>query len=168
MSKFLKAILAGSLAIVATLGLFAGTASAQTADDVDYTGAEITVPGGVLGETITADCVGFPANTEVTFALNGRVLGTTTTDANGGCAFTFPSPTDCGTFTLTATAGDLVRTTTFEITGCESGGAAPVRTSGTLPYTGSDSSLPLAQIGVAVLAAGALLTFGVRRVRAKA
>jgi LPXTG-motif cell wall-anchored protein len=41
--------------------------------------------------------------------------------------------------------------------------AGAVQTSGQLPYTGSDSSIPMAQIGVGLLAVGALVTFAVRR-----
>ena len=41
--------------------------------------------------------------------------------------------------------------------------AGAVQTSGDLPYTGSNSSIPLAQMGVALLAVGALVTFAVRR-----
>ena len=41
--------------------------------------------------------------------------------------------------------------------------AAAVDTSGTLPYTGSDSSIPMAEIGVGLLAAGGLTVVMVRR-----
>ena len=46
--------------------------------------------------------------------------------------------------------------------------AAAVNTAGTLPYTGTDSSLPLAEIGVGLLAAGGLAVVVVRRQQAKA
>lgn len=39
---------------------------------------------------------------------------------------------------------------------------------GTLPYTGNDSSLPLAEIGAGLLAAGGLTVVMVRRQQAKA
>ena len=39
---------------------------------------------------------------------------------------------------------------------------AAVQSSGALPYTGSDS-LPFIQIGVALIAAGAIVTFAVRK-----
>ena len=41
--------------------------------------------------------------------------------------------------------------------------AVAVEAAGTLPYTGNDSSLPLAEIGVALLAAGGLMVVLVRR-----
>ena len=41
--------------------------------------------------------------------------------------------------------------------------AAAVSPAGTLPYTGSDSSLPLAEIGAGLLAAGGLTVVVVRR-----
>ncbi len=40
--------------------------------------------------------------------------------------------------------------------------ATAVQSSGALPYTGSDS-LPFIQIGVALIAAGAIVTFAVRK-----
>ena len=43
-----------------------------------------------------------------------------------------------------------------------------VQASGTLPYTGSDSSLPLAEVGVGLLAAGGLAVVMVRRHQANA
>ena len=41
-------------------------------------------------------------------------------------------------------------------------GATAVQSSGALPYTGSDS-LPFIQIGVALIVAGAIVTFAVRK-----
>jgi LPXTG-motif cell wall-anchored protein len=46
--------------------------------------------------------------------------------------------------------------------------AAAVSSSGTLPYTGNDSSLPLAEIGAGLLAAGGLTVVMVRRHQAQA
>jgi LPXTG-motif cell wall-anchored protein len=46
--------------------------------------------------------------------------------------------------------------------------AAAVSSSGTLPYTGTDSSLPLAEIGAGLLAAGGLAVVVVRRQQVKA
>lgn len=43
--------------------------------------------------------------------------------------------------------------------------AVAVSSAGTLPYTGSDSTMPLAEIGVALLAAGGLMIVMVRRHR---
>jgi LPXTG-motif cell wall-anchored protein len=47
-------------------------------------------------------------------------------------------------------------------------GATAVSAAGTLPYTGNDSSLPLAEIGAGLLAAGGLAVVVVRRQQAKA
>ena len=41
--------------------------------------------------------------------------------------------------------------------------ATAVSPSGSLPYAGSSSSIPLAQLGVVLLAVGALVTFAIRR-----
>jgi LPXTG-motif cell wall-anchored protein len=46
--------------------------------------------------------------------------------------------------------------------------AAAVSSSGTLPYTGTDSSLPLAEIGAGLLAAGGLAVVVMRRQQGKA
>lgn len=46
--------------------------------------------------------------------------------------------------------------------------AAVEVSSGTLPYTGNDSSLPLAEVGAGLLAAGGLTVVMVRRQQAKA
>lgn len=46
--------------------------------------------------------------------------------------------------------------------------AAAVDSAGTLPYTGNDSSLPLAEIGAGLLAAGGLMVVVVRRRQADA
>lgn len=45
---------------------------------------------------------------------------------------------------------------------------AAVQASGTLPYTGNDSSLPLAEVGVGLLAVGGLTVVMVRRHQANA
>ena len=158
MTKTVRVLAAMGVALLALL-TFAGTASAQTAGS--YSGAVITTPptGEVLGET-TARCVGFPPDTQVTFSLDGKVLGTAVTDANGDCTFPYQLPNACGTYTLTATGGAVVRTTTVTVTGCP---AAPVAASGALPYTGSSTTVPFAQIGAALVVFGALVTLLVRK-----
>lgn len=158
MTKTVRALAAMGVALLALL-TFAGTASAQTPGP--YSGSTITTPptGQVLGETV-ARCTGFPPNTQVTFTLDGKSLGTTITDANGDCNFPYQLPAECGTYTLTATAGAVVRTTTVTVNGCP---AAPVQASGALPYTGSSTTVPFAQIGAALLVFGALITLLVRK-----
>ena len=173
MTKTIRAIAALAL-ILAGLFAFAGTAGAQQfppgpppgvppvnppIDAPGYQLAQIIVPprAEALGE-VTVRCVGFPPDTEVTFTLDGEFLGTTTTDANGDCTFTFTMPDRCGTFTLVASGGGVTRTSTIEVP-CP---AAPVRAAGALPFTGGDSA-PIAQLGIALLAVGALVTFVVRK-----
>jgi hypothetical protein len=175
MSKIIRSIAVLAL-VMGTLVGFAGAASAQTFppgpppgvppvnppfDAPGYQLASIIVPprAAVAGE-VTVRCVGFPPDTPVTFTLDGVVLGSTVTDANGDCTFTFRMPDRCGTFTLVASGGGVTRTSTIEVP-CP---APPVRAAGALPFTGGDSA-PIAQMGIALLAAGALVTLVVRKRR---
>lgn len=50
-----------------------------------------------------------------------------------------------------------------QVTAADPGQAAAVVSAGTLPYTGNDSSLPLAEMGAGLLAAGGLMVVVVRR-----
>ena len=181
MTKILRAIAAVAL-VVAGLAVVAGPASAQQGpptfppgfppgpppgvppqnppgDAPGYQLASlITPPQAAVRGAVTSRCVGFPPDTPVTFSLDGEVLGTVTADANGDCAFTFTMPDACGVYTLTASGGGVVRTSTITVP-CA---AAPVSAAGALPYTGSDS-LPIAQLGIGLLAVGAFVTILVRR-----
>lgn len=49
------------------------------------------------------------------------------------------------------------------VQGAQVSAAEAAAVAGTLPYTGNDSSLPLAEIGVGMLAAGGLMVVAVRR-----
>ena len=153
MTKLTRSIAALAL-VLAGLFAFAGTASAQ-----EYSGATLETPptAEVLGE-VTTRCVGFPPDTDVTFTLNGTTLGTVMTDGAGDCSFTFEMPAECGTYTLVATGGGVSRSSTITVP-CPA--PAPVA-AGALPYTGGDSA-PIAQLGIALLAVGALVTFVVRK-----
>ncbi len=105
-------------------------------------------------------CIGFPPDVEVSFTLDGVFLGTTMTDANGDCSFTFTMPDQCGTYTLVASGGGITRSSDIEVP-CP---ATPVTPAGALPFTGGDSA-PIAQLGIALLAVGALVTLVVRKRR---
>jgi len=54
-----------------------------------------------------------------------------------------------------------------EVLGVTQEQAVAVTASGTLPYTGNDSSLPLAEVGAGLLAVGGLTVVMVRRQQAK-
>ncbi|MCD9622727.1 LPXTG cell wall anchor domain-containing protein [Rhabdothermincola salaria] len=153
MTKLTRSIAALAI-VLAGIFAFAGTASAQ-----EYSGATIETPptAQVLGE-VTTRCVGFPPDTAVDFTLNGAALGSVTTDGAGNCTFTFTMPAECGTYTLVATGGGVSRSSVINVP-CPA--PAPVA-AGALPYTGGDSA-PIAQLGIALLAVGALVTFAVRK-----
>ena len=110
----------------------------------------------VLSEVV-ARCTGFPGDSDVTFTLDGTVLGTTTTAADGSCAFTFTMPAQCGSYTLVATDGTVTTSSTIDAP-CPAGEVQPA---GALPYTGSNSA-PIAQIGLGLLFVGAMITIVVR------
>jgi len=150
MTKIFRLVGAAAFALLAVFAL-AGPASAQ-----DYTGGVCTVV--VTGNTINIDCEGFPPGTEVVITLNGEVLGTGVVRADGTIDANVALPTECGTYDLTISAGGVSRTSQLNVP-CAPSAVTPA---GTLPYTGSDSA-PIAQIGVALLAAGALVTFVVRQ-----
>ena len=113
----------------------------------------VTAPSG----TLTLNGSGFIPFANVEVFLGGTPLGTTTTTANGTFAFTFTAPANLGTYELTATDGTNDLTTTFRVTAGGEGGG-----SGDLPYTGSSSSMWLTQLGVGLLAVGAVIVAVVR------
>jgi LPXTG-motif cell wall-anchored protein len=71
-----------------------------------------------------------------------------------------------GVASAQATSTDYTPAVDSEVLGTQQ--AAAVTSAGTLPYTGSDSSLPLAEIGAGLLAAGGLTVVMVRRHQAQA
>lgn len=154
MTKSLRLLLALVVAVLSVVA-FTVSAGAQTTS-TGGTPVIIVPPSGPPGgeTTITGD--GFPPGSEVTVSLDGVVLGTVLVRPDGTFAFDLQLPTECGTYTVTATDGSIVRTSEISVTGCA------VTPSGTLPFTGGDSA-PILQIGVALLAAGALITLVVRK-----
>ena len=58
--------------------------------------------------------------------------------------------------------GTLTRVTEFTCTAADAATATPVTPAGALPFTGSDSA-PIAQLGIALLAVGALVVLVVRK-----
>ena len=116
-----------------------------------------TVPPGV---TVIISGSGFPPNCTITITLgSGQVLGETISDANGDFTFSFPAPDECGAYTVTASDGVNSQAVDFTVA-CA---ATPVSPAGVLPYTGSGSSLPVAQVGAGLVAAGAMLVLCMRK-----
>lgn len=158
-----------SLAVVA---LVAGPAAAQ---DYDGTTASATVePDG----DIVVNASGFNPNATVTYTvdLDGtRVLdGSVQSDAAGDVNFTVEYQGD-GTYTIRMTDGE--NTQVLNVTVDRAAGAPGTAGQGTtgtasqagaLPATGSDSSLPLAQTGIALMMIGGVAIYAAKRRRAKA
>ncbi len=154
MTRALRLAVALFIAAVATLG-FASAASAQT---TDYPTEACTATGSVQpGADVSFGCTGFPPGSTVTVTLGSEVLGEVVVAPDGTLGLNFAAPTECGTYTLTATDGVTTQSTNFTVA------CAAAVTTGSLPYTGNDSSLPLAQIGAGLLAVGAVAVFGVRK-----
>jgi LPXTG-motif cell wall-anchored protein len=118
----------------------------------------IVLPGGV----IVLNGSGFLPNAvvTVTVASTPTVVGTPTTNAEGAFTLSFDAPTEPGAHTITATDGVNTQVIAFTVEGET---AAAVDSAGSLPYTGSDSSVPVAQIGAGLVAAGAVLVLMVRK-----
>jgi LPXTG-motif cell wall-anchored protein len=107
---------------------------------------------GVANEVIGS---GFTPGTTVTVTLGDTVIGTVVVGPDGTFTLGYTTPMTCGTYTITATNGFETQTTTLVVT-CTA-------TAGALPYTGNSTSLPLAQLGAGLVAAGALAVLLVRK-----
>lgn len=153
MTRTLKFAVALAVGCLAFLGL-AGVANAQT-----YTGATVTTGQNVAaGSTDQVTGSGFTPGTTVTVTLGAEVLGAVLVAPDGGFSLSYTVPTTCGNYSLTATNGVQTQTTTL-VVAC----AAAATTAGSLPYTGTNSSMPLVQVGAGLLAAGAVIMLTVRK-----
>lgn len=159
-SRTVRAFAAALVAVVALLVPAAVASAAGTYPDT---------PTLTIDKTVTAPCetviltgTGFLPNHLVTITVNGKVVGTTTTDANGN--FTFPYPVPCD-----AVAGQLVfhandGTNDLEVDATVIVASTSTTTTGSLPRTGSsDTTLRLAQLSVLLIAAGGILVLATRR-----
>jgi LPXTG-motif cell wall-anchored protein len=152
MTRSLRFTAALAVACLAFFGV-AGVAGAVT-----YSAAAVTTGQNVQpGSTDVASGTGFTPDTTVTVTLGAEVLGSVLVASDGTFSLSYTTPTTCGSYTLTATNGIESQTTTLTVA------CAAAVTTGSLPYTGNDSSLPLAQIGAGLLAVGAVAVFGVRK-----
>jgi YVTN family beta-propeller protein len=124
------------------------------------------------GRSVSVSGSNFPAASEVTVTLGSAILGTATTDVNGGFTAEF-AITDCAVVggSVTATAGTRTATTDIALDPCAptttttipdstttpdpSPTAAPAAasTAGTLPATGAEVA-PLVAAGMALVASG--------------
>jgi LPXTG-motif cell wall-anchored protein len=151
MTRTLRLAAALAVACIAFFGV-AGVAGAAT-----YAAGAISTGQNVQpGSSDVLSGTGFTPDTTVTVTLGTEVLGEVLVAADGTFSLSYTVPTACGSYTLTATNGIETQTTTLTV-------ACAASTTGSLPYTGNDSSLPLAQIGAGLLAVGAVAVFGVRK-----
>ncbi len=126
------------------------------------------------GQTVTARADGSDAGSPVTFAFDGVVVGTVTTDANGQASieFTVPAGTTPGINAITVTCVNNGQTevlgTTVSVLGATATPpprAAPASGGGTaLPIIGGNS-LPMAQLGAVLVGGGGLVVLVGRKRR---
>ncbi len=135
----------GAMALI----VFAPAAHAQYPIVPGASVSDSTVSSGD-SVTVTATC-DVPAGTTVTFSLDGRPIGTGTTDADGVASAVVTISGSPGTHTITNSCNDAVISITI------AGGTA-----GALPRTGSDNSLPLAKMAIVLITAGGLLIVAAR------
>lgn len=123
-------------------------------------GTNITVVNA--GDSIVFSGTGWPPNVTLELAVNGEPIGSATTDATGAWSFTYTVPANAsGTQTATISCGSFVLSTQFSVSGTPASLQTVTPTS-TLPVTGSDS-LSWVQVGVALIALGAVLVLLTRR-----
>jgi LPXTG-motif cell wall-anchored protein len=156
-------IAATALAVVA----FAAPAGAQQYPPaVNFLTISDTTPSP--GQTITITAQTFAAGSSVTVTLfsDPVVLGSSTADASGRIALqaTIPTNTPLGSHTIVVdgTAPDgtpLSLSAAIQVVPAQgAGGTGGGGTSGNLPRTGDDSSIPLAKLGLVLAALGGVVT----------
>jgi LPXTG-motif cell wall-anchored protein len=125
------------------------------------------------GQAVTVAAQTFAAGGAVTVKLGDAVVGTPTADANGKISLevTVPAGQAQGAVAVTATgpgtddAPQLTVTASVDVVACNEappatvpgGGGGSAGGSPDLPKTGSDSTMTLVRVGVALAAAGGLL-----------
>jgi hypothetical protein len=151
-------------AAAVALGLLAVPAGAQQYPPaVNSLTVSDTTP--TPGQTIDITAQTFVGGSSVTVTLNPEtvLLGTATSDPSGVArlAGTIPASTPLGAHTIVAqgtASDDTPLTLTVSINVVAADGSGGSGTGGGLPRTGDDTSLPLARIGLALAAAGGVVT----------
>ncbi|MCU0312368.1 MAG: LPXTG cell wall anchor domain-containing protein [Acidimicrobiales bacterium] len=168
MTRTVKAFLAALALAVALVGTVAGPAAAQS-----YTGSSVAVSSNnvTCGATLTGTGTGWAPGIPVTLTVASTpvTLPPVTPDATGSFTVEFASPLDPGPHTLTATqvveGVTITRVSEFTCVEAQSGSVTqPVTPAGALPFTGGDST-PILQVGILLLAAGALIALVARKRR---
>jgi LPXTG-motif cell wall-anchored protein len=150
--------------MVATIG---GVGLAGDVGAQPYPPAAITAVPSVLtvGQPFTVTGVNFPANVTVTNVFNSQPVGLGSAVANAAGSYTLNATTPAvplGTHTIVATGGGVEASTTVQVVASQAGGGAQAAP---LPRTGTSSTIPLARIGIALLAAGGLVLAMTHRAR---
>lgn len=160
------------------------TAAPALADDPQYPPQdelkiEVSATALCPGDSVTVSGEGFAPDSSLVVELvsNETTLGSPTAD--GGGAFTFettiPETQEPGGYTVRVTGtahdgSDVVESAALEVQDCDDAppAAAPAAPSseGSLPVTGSNATMTLIQIGLALAAVGGLLLALARRRRA--
>jgi len=150
--------------VLATAVLAAGSVALAPAGAQDgggnYGGCNATVSATTVqpGQTVTVTGSGAAVDGDVSASIGDVEVGTGTADAEGNFSFSVTIPEGAsGNVTLTVSCGPNRGEDTVVL----AVGAA------TLPATGSSSTFPMAQVGLAVLALGGA-ALGVARFRARA
>jgi LPXTG-motif cell wall-anchored protein len=143
----LRKVLIGALMLTA---LFAAPATAQYADFA-------ITPGTVsVGGNATFQGSGCAPGSTVTITIDGKVMATVTADASGDYSGAFKADLAPGTYTVTATCGDVIRTSPLTVRSVSVN--PPSTGGGALPRTGSNSNvMALVGAGLLVLGGGAIL-----------
>jgi LPXTG-motif cell wall-anchored protein len=167
MAKRVVGFLALMAVSLATLAILPASVEAQAPCDITAAyegtatfGTNLTVVNA--GDTIIFEGTGWPPNVTLDLAVNGEPVGSVVTDAAGSWSFSYVVPANAsGTQTATVSCGSFVLSTQFSVA-APPVSLQPAPGSTTLPVTGSDS-LSWVQIGIALIALGAVLVYLTRR-----
>jgi len=145
---------------LAVLAMAAPAAAQQYPPAVNSLTCSDTTP--TPGQTITIEGRTFAPGSTATVTLDSVALGSATANADGVIALqaTIPADTPLGAHTFVATGQapngqTLTLSLVCQVVPAESAGAGT--TGGPLPNTGSNSTLPLVQIGLGLLALGGVI-----------
>jgi len=143
---------------LAVLAMAAPAAAQQYPPAVNSLTCSDTTP--TPGQTITIEGRTFAPGSTATVTLDSVALGSATANADGVIALqaTIPADTSLGAHTFVATGPApngqmLTLSLVCRVVPAESAGT----TGGPLPNTGSNSTLPLVQIGLGLLALGGVI-----------
>jgi hypothetical protein len=166
------AVLAGALVVLAA----APAAAEQYPPDDNVLTVSDTSP--CPGDSITVTAKSYSGSRAVTVTLDQTILGTPTPSADGTVTLdaVIAEGTTEGTHTITAVGNglddeELRLSSSIEVVSCD---AAPTTTvvaggGGSLPTTGSNGTLTLLRVGLALAAlGGVLLAMATKRRRARA